>query len=1118
MKHLTRSPFVWISATIVSASLYFFAFHYFPQAFPIVNLDITMDLDQATEQADIIAKQYGIGPVDYQTAATFHTDTMTKMFVELEAGGNNALVAMMDNNLYMPYTWQIRHFKEHEKHESRIIFRPDGTLYGFLESISENVPGAHITEKEAQTIAEQHASERWNIDFTHYKLVEASQKTEISGRIDHTFVYERTDHRIGEGVYRLNLVVSGDTLTQLVRFVKVPESFMRRYAEMRSANMTISVVATCIFILYLIFGCGFGLYWLFRRRLIMVRQPIIWAIALSLASTLASVNQFPTLWMNYNSAHSINGFLIQMLLSFLVMFLGQIAFLTLIISAAEGLTRAAFGNHPQLWSLWSTENGASYATLGRTIGGYLLVGFNCAFVIGFYLFSLNYLGWWSPSEMLFDPNILATYLPWLSPLALSLNAGFMEECLFRAIPLAGAALLGSHFGKRNWWIGGAFIVQAVVFGAAHANYPVQPAYARLVELLIPSFVWAATYLKFGLLPTIIAHFTYDVIWFSLPLFVARTADTTTYKIIIIAATLIPLLIVAYTYFRKGFWSELSPSCRNDAWSPQAEKEKEELPVEMPIAQPAKQYHTSIIILGILGLIAWATTTRFAHDGITITINRDEAVTAANNFLEEHGTVLTAPWRTLPLVFTNYGLDAQIALQHQFIWKKGKKDLYHTFLGNYLHPAHWTIRYAQFDTDLIARTEEHKVMLYNNVVWRYYHQLPESSAGASLTQQEARAVAHARLQQEFNLDPAQLIELSATQKQQPHRIDWLFVFANQAAYPLQTGRAQISIAIAGDTVIDTARTIHVPEEWQRKEQNKQHMLGIIKFIFGLICAFFVLLGIIVALRQRKIFVLNIKIFLQLCGIMAIFSIITSINSWPNFIGVYNTSLPFNNQLFQTILSFIFGTFLQASAIAYSIALTLSYRTTEDHTIDRAQKIITGVCSGLFITGILSIAYQLLPVNMPIWPDYSPLSYTIPLLGSVMQTVNSYMLLTIVYCIFFMFINNIAIAPSRKNQLLCTILAVLYGMMLVHVASMKMIPLWIVAGTVVGLLFLGLYTHAIRYNYSSIPIMAASCTILGIIQQGIFNAYPGAMLIAIVNVLVVGAVAVWWHMHIRYAHNQ
>jgi 3'-phosphoadenosine 5'-phosphosulfate sulfotransferase (PAPS reductase)/FAD synthetase len=411
MKLSSRSPLLWTGATILSGLLYFFSFHFFPKTFPLIHLDITMDLKQALERADTIAKENNFGPIEHENAAMFYTDATVKTFVELEAGGKDAFVAMMDEKLYMPYTWRVRHFKEHEKNETTIAFSPDGTPYGFIETISENIPGAQLPEEQARTIAELNAAQQWNIDFNQYSLVEASQKTQSSKRIDHTFVYERLNKTIGEGLYRLKIVVSGDTMSELSHFVKVPEAFNRRYAEMRSANNTIAWAASFIMmLLYLLGGCGFGLYWIIKKRFGIFKQPLKLAQFLAFTSILASINQLPFLWTHYNSAHSSHGFLTQLFLSLVVQLIAQTAFLTIIIATAESLTRKAFGHHPQLWSLWSPKNAASYTVLGRTVGGYLMVGFNCAFVIAFYLFSTRYLGWWMPSETLFDPNVLATYV------------------------------------------------------------------------------------------------------------------------------------------------------------------------------------------------------------------------------------------------------------------------------------------------------------------------------------------------------------------------------------------------------------------------------------------------------------------------------------------------------------------------------------------------------------------------------------------------------------------------------------------------------------------------------------------------------------------------------------
>lgn len=1074
-----------------------------------------MDLEQAVEQADTIAQKNNLGPSNYHYAAMFHTDAAVKTFVELEAGGTDALVNMMDEKLYMPYTWKVRHFKEHEKNESLISFTPDGQPYGFIETISENIPGAQLSEKDARIIAETYAETQGNIVLSDYKLVEASQKTQLSKRIDHTFVYERNDKKIGEGNYRLKIVVSGDKVTELTHFVKVPEAFTRRYEEMRSANTIIAFAATLLMaLLYFFGGCCLGLYWINKKKWLLLKQPLRWAFFLALISALNSVNQLPFLWMKYNNAFSLYGFLSQLFLSCFISFIAQTFMYTIIIAAAESLTRRAFGNHPQLWTLCSAESSSSYAILGRTVGGYLLVGFNVAFVIAFYIVSLRYLGWWSPSEMLFDPNILASYAPWFSPLASSLNAGFIEECVFRAIPLAGAALLGTYFGKRNWWIAAALILQAIVFGAAHANYPVQPSYARLVELFIPSLIWGIIYLRFGLITTIISHFAYDVIWFSIPIFVSFAPDTLLYKILIIIGALLPLLYVLFARLKKGKWNHLPESAHNHAWQPSTslseEKEEKEAVPQESLKTSTTTAHKTIIGLGIISLIVWIYGTRFTHDGITITCNRQEAVTFADSFLAEKNSILTAPWKTLPLIFTHYKLVPDIAQQHTFIWKKGKKDLYHALLGTYLEPAHWTIRYAQFDTDIIERTQEHKIMLYNDSVWRYHHQLPESSIGASLTQEQARSIAHKTLSEQYNLDHEQLREISAVQAQLPHRINWLFIFEDSAVYPLQTGRALVSILIAGDEVVYTTRTIQVPEEWERKQQNKQNILNIVMMVFSLILLLFLLIGLVVALRQKKNVIISKKLLAIIFGVSLFLGIIDILNTWPSIVGNFSTSLPFNNQLFQIMMAFAFSSLLKSSLYALILSYVLSFKT---HTIQYGKlNVYSGICCGLFMAGIIKIAQTALPLNMPLWPEYDALGCSIPLLASCLNSIAHYIQLTISFSLLYILVDNATI-HWQKNRLFFTILAMLCGMAMVDLPSLRMLPLWLAAGAIIGKILLLLYQHIMQYNYSVIPFATGSFIILKLIQQGMFNAYPGAALAAIVNVCAIGGLSALWHEYLN-----
>src|SRR5213078_4044521 len=161
------------------------------------------------------------------------------------------------------------------------------------------------------------------------------------------------------------------------------------------------------------------------------------------------------------------------------------------------------------------------AVLGRTLGGYLFVPIELALVAAFYFVTNRYLGWWQPSEALTDPNILGSALPALGPIGMALQAGFMEECLFRAVPLSLAALIGERFDCRRSLISATLVVQALIFAAAHANYPGFPAYSRLIELFVPALIWGLIFLRFGLLPTVILHALFDLVLMSIPVFLIQ---------------------------------------------------------------------------------------------------------------------------------------------------------------------------------------------------------------------------------------------------------------------------------------------------------------------------------------------------------------------------------------------------------------------------------------------------------------------------------------------------------------------------------------------------------------------------------------------------------------------
>src|SRR5262245_13172496 len=202
-----------------------------------------MDRDRALAEARTIMDRDRRGPTAYRQAASFGGDEEAQTFVELEGGGKDVFTAMLRDGFYSAYTWRVRHFKEGEINETTIRFTPDGRPYGFVERLKDDAPGAALDAPAARKLAEDEARTRWSVDFNAYAPVEQGLERRPGGRIDHTFAYERTSPALKEGRFRVRLVVSGDRLTEVTHFIKVPEAFSRRYLNMRAANEAIGVGA-----------------------------------------------------------------------------------------------------------------------------------------------------------------------------------------------------------------------------------------------------------------------------------------------------------------------------------------------------------------------------------------------------------------------------------------------------------------------------------------------------------------------------------------------------------------------------------------------------------------------------------------------------------------------------------------------------------------------------------------------------------------------------------------------------------------------------------------------------------------------------------------------------------
>lgn len=1104
-----KKPGIWILFGVIFLLCSIYTYFYFSHAFPIVNLDLKMDRAAALNQAAELTEKFQWEPTDFKTAAEFRVDSELQNFVELEAGGTEAFHKLLQSGLYAPYTWRVRHFKENETKETLIRFTPDGQRYGFVCKLPEKEAGASLKPDSARILAESTARQAWGIDFTPYQLVEKSQQVQPGGRVDHTLVYERSVEKIGAGQYRLRLVVGGDRLTELTHFVKIPEAFSRRFEEMRSANNTISITALIAAgLLFGLGGCVLGLFFLLRQRWVIWRQPLYWGIFIALLQVLVAINQWPLDWMSYDTALSTLGFWLRQITNLVLIFLAEVILLTVTFMAAETLTRKAFPEHLQFWRLWSKDVAGSKALLGRTVGGYLFVGLDLAFLVAIYFAATKWLGWWTPSEALIEPNILATYFPWLSSIAISLHAGFWEESMFRAIPIAGAALLGARFGRKKLWLIVAFLLQAIIFGGGHANYAQQPAYARMVELILPSLVWGGIYLYFGLLPAIILHFAIDVFWFSLPLFVSTAAGIWVDRVLVIVLTLMPLWLVLFYRFRNKAWREPAPETFNRAWQSPVDRAPETT-VETVGTTPTPAGLTLNrwwLIAGVLGLAGWMVGTNFYNDAPPLTVNRRHAITRAQQALTEHQIQLAGPWETLAQVVTPRDED------DRFVWQTGGKEKYQVLMPRYLNPPEWKVRFAQFKGDVVARAEEYQVWIgKDTTVTRFRHQLPEAAPGDSLAETPAREIAHQVLRSKFHLEPTALQEVSAEPFKLPNRTDWRFTFSDSLNYSLKTGQARIVVAIAGRQVSDAYSFVYVPEDWSRAERDQQNVNTIVRILFNLIRFVIILSGVAGAIVSwsRKKFVP--AIFWRFTLFIFVLYAIIFANSWPIVKAGLSTAEPLANQIFLVMALGILSTVFISVALALILGLTHYWLS--QHSLPTEPGLpVAGYSVGFLLAGLFAGLIFLKPVDAPFWAEYDALSNYFPFLATAIDPISDYVMQTVLFLLVFGAAVHFSHGWTRRRGLIGGLL-LLFGGITSGEVMLQHSGYWLVAAGLRGFIFLAAFLWIFRTRLSLIPLVFAVPVLLSNLRYGLIGAYPQVLPASMLALVLILGFSLYWHWELK-----
>jgi GNAT superfamily N-acetyltransferase len=451
-------------------------------------------------------RSYGYDLSGYKFAISFVESDMASMYLQRTLGIPAANQLVREEKLPIWY-WEARWFRPLQKEEFTLQRSPSGEVVGFLHRIEENAPGAKLSQEEARGIAEDYLSQNQGLALSDWEEVSASSEDQPGGRTDQRFEWKKRSFQAGESELRIGVTVQGERVGAFDYWVKVPESFTRRYDEQSSRASFLDGLSTILGIggftlaAVLFLGLGFLNHWRPRRS-------AAWAaLIVGVVSMLSGLNMLPLYKISYATTQDYTQYWFEILL---YGFLGLIVLSSYIFLLWGGGERISKLTWPRQNKILMPEDDGWVALARSTWRGLMMAGILGGYVVIFYLIATRVLGGWSPWDVSYS-DVYATPLPFLFPISLGVMAAFEEEALFR---LVGVSLV-QGLTRRRWL---ALLIPGALWAFAHTTYVRDPYYMRGIEILIPAvFLYGLFFLQFDLTTTIVAHLTYNATLGMLPM-------------------------------------------------------------------------------------------------------------------------------------------------------------------------------------------------------------------------------------------------------------------------------------------------------------------------------------------------------------------------------------------------------------------------------------------------------------------------------------------------------------------------------------------------------------------------------------------------------------------------
>jgi len=833
-----RALLLWVLAGVAGV---FFAHRYFFQAFPEASVDFKVTRPQALTRAKAFAAGLGENLDGYRSAIEFSVDENEKVYVERALGLQQAnQFASSKINLWY---WNVRFYKPLQEEEYEVRVSPSGQIVGYKHVVPEGRPGTTLGRSAAQTLAQDFLTAKLGKEAGDWTfLPEEANSQKKPSRLDWDFTWENKALKVKDAPYRETIHVTGDKPSGASEFLLVPETWQRSYERLRSGNNTLALVFTVPYLGILVVAVWVAI--LFTKN-----RQTTWALAIKLGAIAAAVlflqglNDWPLWGSSYDTKGAYSGFLLMQVLRALGIAVVTALTISLVLPAAEPLYRQSQPGNLKFSKLLTWRGIRSKEFFSSAVVGICLAAAHIGFVVVFYTIATRF-GAWAPQEVNYS-DAVNTAFPWISGVAIGLLASMNEEFTFRlfAIPLF------TRFTRSRWI---AIIVPAFLWGFLHSNYPQEPAYIRGVEVGLIGIVAGIVMLRYGILSTLIWHYTVDASLVGL--FLIRS-DNIYFKVsgvVVGLAAAAPLLFSLASYLKRGQFEAVedlqngadpvpAPTFETTEEGPEgvatsgqpvagelnvaepvpelafesAEKYRREAVASsryQPLSSAAVGALTICVIFG--GLAALKLKQERIGDYLKLSVNAGQAAAVSDDVLHKR-SVDSSSFKHATLFLDNSDPAANEFLRER-IGAAGVNKLY----ASQIPIGLWGTRYFK-DGD----PEEYLVVLKaDGSLHSVHHTIAENTAGASLTKEAAAALAEKYLKEEKKLDLSGWSLVEPKSEKRPKRIDHTLTW--QQSTPLDPGPsgageafARVELKVLGDEVTGYRSYVKIPEEWSRKQEEQ-----------------------------------------------------------------------------------------------------------------------------------------------------------------------------------------------------------------------------------------------------------------------------------------------------------